>query len=124
MVKKVTCSPLSETKKTYLGLRSLFVIIWFALVVLLSDSALLSSMLQRWSVDSSNLIVAIILLAPIAIVVSPVMYRISDIYSISEKRSITPLWKRNLIGIVGTSALLGMLFYLFMIITFALFYRF
>ncbi|HSW78002.1 MAG TPA: hypothetical protein VLG36_04345 [Candidatus Chromulinivoraceae bacterium] len=124
MVKKVKYNPSSETKKTYLGLRSLFVIIWFALVILLSNGDLLGGMLQRWSVNNSYPIIAIILLAPITMVIFPVMYRIGDTFSISGKRSTTPVWKRYMVSLAGTVILLGMLLYLFTIVTFALFYRF
>ncbi|HSW91977.1 MAG TPA: hypothetical protein VLG09_05000 [Candidatus Saccharimonadales bacterium] len=113
-----------ETKKTHLGLRSLFVITWFILVALLSNSDLLSGLLGQSNAESGNLIVAVILLGPIAIVVFPAMYQIGDIYSTSEKKSLTPTWKRNVLSVAGTGVLLGMLFYLFTIITFALFYRF
>lgn len=109
-----------ETKETHLGLRSLFVIIWFGLVTLLSNSGLL----EQSNAESSNFIIAVILLAPIAVVVFPVMYQIGDIYSTSEKKSLAPTWKRNVLSVVGTGVLLGMLFYLFTIVTFALFYRF
>jgi heme/copper-type cytochrome/quinol oxidase subunit 2 len=112
------------TKNTRLGLRSLFVIIWFVLVVPLADSDLLNDLLGQSNAESGNLIVAVILLVPIAIVVFPAMYQIGDIYRTSEKKSSTPTWKRNMIGIAGTGMLLGIVLYLFTIITFALFYRF
>ena len=124
MVKKVKHNSSSKTKKSYLGLRTLFVITWFVLVVLLTRSNLLDGLLGQSDINTSNLVVAIILLAPIAAVIFPVMYRIDDIYSISEKRTVTPAWKRYATSLIGTAVLLGILFYLFTIITFSLFYRF
>lgn len=123
MVKK-TKSNTPETKNTYLGARTLFVIIWSVLVASLVNSNLLHGLLNQSNTDLNNFIVAIILLVPIAIVVFPVMYRIGDIYNVSEKKSVTPKWKRYIIGVAGTGLLLGILFYLFTMITFALFYRF
>jgi preprotein translocase subunit SecY len=123
MIKNSKGQPL-ETKKMHLGLRSLFVIVWFALVALLANGDLLRGMLGQSNAESGNLIIAVILLAPIAVVVFPAMYKIGDIYSTSEKKSSTSTWKRNVLSVVGTGMLLGMLFYLFTIITFALFYRF
>lgn len=114
----------SEIKKTHLGLKSLFVIIWFALVILLTNSDLFRSLTEQLNTDISNLVVAIILLVPIATAVFPVIYQMGDIYNINEKRSVTPVWKHYAISLVGTGILLSMLFYLFTIITFALFYRF
>lgn len=114
----------SQTKNAYLGVRVLFVVIWFVLVALLVNSNLLQGLLDQSNTDVNNFIVAIILLVPITIVVFPVMSRIGDVYNVSEKKSITPKWKRYVIGLVGTSILLGIIFYLFTIITFTLFYRF
>jgi len=94
------------------------------LVAFLTNSNLLDGLLRQLDTDSSNLIVAIILLVPIAAVIFPVMYQMDDIYNISEKRIVTPVWKRYVVSLVGTGVLLGILFYLFTITTFALFYRF
>lgn len=119
-----TKSNTPDTKNTYLGVRTLFVVIWSVLVALLVNSNLLQGLLDQSNTDLNNFIVAIILLVPVAIVVFPVMYRIADAYGMSAKKSATPKWKRYIIGVVGTGILLGILFYLFTIITFALFYRF
>jgi len=52
------------------------------------------------------------------------MYQVDNIYSTSPKKSFTPKWQRIVFGIVGTSVFLGLVWYLFTIITFALFYKF
>lgn len=114
----------NETKKTYTGLRSLFVAVWFTLVILLTHNDLMQNLLNQSYAKDSNLIIVIILLAPIAIVVFPLMYRLDDIYGISEKKVPVPVWKRSVIGAIGTSAILGIILYLFMITTFSLFYSF
>lgn len=102
-----------KMRKTYLGTRLLFVVLWFVLIALLSNSDLLRSF-------SSSFIIAIILLAPIAVAIFPVMYQIDNIYSTNPKKSPTPKWQHTALGVVGTSVFLGILWYLFMIITFAL----
>jgi len=123
---KQELTPKAKAKKTYLSLRMLFIIIWFVIVTLLVRSTLLPGVLEqlRLSADNLNLAIDIILLVPVAIATFPLAYRMNDIYSISEKRTVTPVWKHYVIGLVGTGILLGMLFYLFTIITFSLFYRF
>jgi|GEM_PF-6824175 len=113
-----------KAQKAHLGLRSLFVIIWFILVALLINTDWLRGLLKGSNTESNNLIVTIILLAPIAVVIFPVIYGMTDIYDISGKDAVIPAWKRGMFGVVGTAILLGVLFYLFTIITFALFYKF
>lgn len=124
MVKKSKSTPSPGTKKIHLGLRLQFVIIWFALTILLTNSDLLRNLPVQSNTDIGNLFVAIILLAPIAIVTFPVIYQMGDIYNISEKRNVTPVWIRCVISLVETGILLGILLFLFTVITFALFFRF
>lgn len=111
-------------RKTHLGRRLLFVVAWFVLIAPLSNSALLHSLSEQAATETSNFIIAVILLAPIAVVIFPATYQMDNIYSTSPKKSPTPTWQRIVFGIVGTSVFLGMLWYLFTIITFALFYKF
>lgn len=124
MVKNVEHKVPPKTEKTYLSLRLLFVIIWFVLVMLLTSSNLFYALLRQSSTDVNNLITSIILLVPIAIVIFPMMYRLGDFYSISEKRKHISTLSRNMLSIFGTIILLGVILYLFTIISFALFYRF
>jgi hypothetical protein len=122
MVKKAKLNSSSATKETYLGLRLLFVILWLIFILLLINSDLLHNLLEQSNTDNSNLIINVILLAPIAIIVFPLAYRLDDTYSIGEKRVSISTWKCSTLGIVVTGIILVSVYYLFMIISVAFFY--
>lgn len=74
--------------------------------------------------EGANVIVSILLLAPIAAVAFPLLYRMGNIYSSSEKENTPPVWQRVFMATFGTIIVLGIVYYLFTVIGFALFYRF
>ena len=122
MAKKVKRNSSPETK-TYLGLRLLFVIAWPILVALFIHSNLSLRLITALSSNNSTLLIDIILLAPVAIVIFPIAYRIGDIYNISNERRVSiSTWKRSVLGFIGTGILLWVVWYLFVIVSLALDY--
>lgn len=120
MVKNIKQSSSSEVKKTYMGLRLLFVIIWPILLALFIHSNLSIGLLGSLSADDSTLLVGIILLAPIALAILPLAYRIDDIYNVSDKRVPISTWKRAVLSVGITGIVLWLPWYLFIVISFTL----
>ena|SRR3977135_1725349 len=122
MIKKGKRDSSSVTEKTYLGLRLLFVILWPALVTLFVHSNLSLNLTARLDSSNSNLLINSTLLVPIALIVFPVAYQMDSVYGINRKKGATPTWKHIAFGVAGTSILLGIAWYLFIAISFALTY--
>ena len=73
--------------------------------------------------ESVNVIMSILLLAPIATVTFPLLYKMGNIYSLSEKETTSSVWQRVFMATFGTILVLGIIYYLFTVIGFALFYK-
>jgi len=101
----------------------LFAIIWPVLIAFLVWSHWLDSWLMQQDSNTSNMVLNVILLLPPAVVILPMLYRMDDLFGVSKGkgRTLAP-WQRAVLSVLGTAALLGLLWYLFIIISFALGY--
>jgi hypothetical protein len=122
MTKKSKGGEALKTQKTFYS-ALIFVIIWPVLLAILVQNHWLDSWLMQQDSDTSNTVLNIILLLPPAVVILPMLYRMDDLFGASKgKDRKLASWQRAVLSILGTAALLGLLWYLFIIISFALGY--
>ena len=123
MVKTPRRTSETRSKNAYVGAGIVFVIIWPILVSMFTRSGGLDDLTIGKDTESVNVIMSILLLAPIATVTFPLLYKMGNIYSLSEKETTSSVWQRVFMATFGTILVLGIIYYLFTVIGFALFYK-